>query len=43
MAEIINLGCLILNGKPTAPGVKYNNEIISFGDTEPKRAISFVK
>ena len=43
MAEIIKLGCLQLNGNPVPLGVKYNGESISFGDTFPEKAISFVK
>ena len=42
-AEIIKLGCLRFNGKPVSPGVRYNMETISFGDTDPEKAISFVK
>ena len=43
MAEIIKLGCLQLNRKPKGLGVKYNGEVLSFGDTDPLKAIPFVK
>ena len=43
MAEIIKLGCLQLNRQPKGLGVKYNGEVLSFGDTDPLKAIPFVK
>ena len=43
MAEIIKLGCLQLNRRPKGLGVKYNGEVLSFGDTDPLKAIPFVK
>ena len=43
MAEIVNLGSLYLNGQPKSLGVKYNGEVLSFGDTDPERPIPFVK
>ena len=43
MAEIIKLGCLQLNRQPKGLGVKYNREILSFGDTDPVKAIPFMK
>ena len=43
MAEIIKLGCLQLNRQPKRLGVKYNGEVLSFGDTDPLKAIPFVK
>ena len=43
MAEIIKLGCLQLDRQPKGPGVKYNGEVLSFGDTDPVKAIPFVK
>ena len=43
MAEIIKLGCLQFNRQPKGLGVKYNGEVLSFGDTDPLKAIPFVK
>ena len=43
MAEIIKLGCLQLDRQPKGLGVKYNGEVLSFGDTDPVKAIPFVK
>ena len=43
MAEIIKLGCLQLDRQPKGLGVKYNGEVLSFGDTDPLKAIPFVK
>ena len=43
MAEIVNLGSLYLNGQPKGLEVKYNGEVLSFGNTDSERAIPFVK
>ena len=43
MAEIVNLGSLYLNGQPKDLEVKYNGEVLSFGNTDSERAIPFVK
>ena len=43
MAEIVNLGSLYLNGQPKDLGFEYNGEVLSFGDTDPVKAIPFVK
>ena len=43
MAEIVNLGSLYLNGQPKDLGVKYNGEVLSFGNTNSERSIPFVK
>ena len=43
MVEIIKLGCLQFDEKPVSLGVEYNGESLSFGDTIPEKAISFVK
>ena len=43
MAEIVNLGSLYLNGQPKDPGVEYNGEVFSFGNTDPERPIPFVR